>query len=60
MPTDARARPIVPPRRTLIVTTATAPQAELELIVRAQAGDDAEVPRGVRVEQLGGSESSGE
>jgi hypothetical protein len=41
--TDPRAGPIVPARRILVVTTATAPQAEVESIVRAHAGDDAEV-----------------
>jgi len=41
--TDPRARPIVPARRILVVTTATAPQAEVESVVRAHAGDDAEV-----------------
>src|SRR4029079_14422737 len=41
--TDPRAGPIVPARRILVVTTATAPQAELQSIVRAHAGDDAEV-----------------
>jgi hypothetical protein len=30
-------------RRILVVTTATAPQAEVESVVRAHAGDDAEV-----------------
>jgi hypothetical protein len=33
----------VPARRILVVTTATAPKAELQSIVRAHAGDDAEV-----------------
>jgi GABA permease len=33
----------VPARRILVVTTATAPKAELESIVRAHAGQDAEV-----------------
>ena len=33
----------MPSRRILVVTTATAPQAEVESVVRAHAGDDAEV-----------------
>jgi hypothetical protein len=33
----------VPSRRILVVTTATAPQAQVESVVRAHAGDDAEV-----------------
>src|SRR5690348_16909800 len=43
MPTDPRARAIVPARRILVLTTATGPKAELESVVRAHAGDDAEV-----------------
>ncbi len=33
----------MPPRRILVVTTATAPQTEVESVVRAHAGADAEV-----------------
>jgi hypothetical protein len=42
-PTDPGARPVVPARRILVVTTATAPKAEVESVVRAHAGGDAEV-----------------
>jgi hypothetical protein len=40
-PTDPG--PIVPSRRILVVTTATVPRAQVESVVRAHAGDEAEV-----------------
>jgi hypothetical protein len=40
-PTDPG--PIVPSHRILVVTTATVPQAQVESVVRAHAGDEAEV-----------------